>query len=206
MRLYFTSFLRFRQRRHGAQIRHDRIQVLVPEQRELAELRQAALHQPSHKMEIDTCILVADRAVLIQVEDADVRQPFRAHKLLAPLVDLPVEVAGDPWAYRAFVHGSAAEFMVAKNLYVETNSGWISDRTLCYLASGKPAVVQDTGPISFLPEREGLLRFSTLDEAASALEEVNADYERHGRAARRIAETCFDAGRVAERILEHLPS
>ena len=82
-------------------------------------------------------------------------------------------------------------------------NAWISDRTLCYLASGKPAVVQNTGPSSFLPDGEGLFRFSTLDEAAKALDAVNADYERHSRAARRITETFFDAKQVAKDILNH---
>jgi glycosyltransferase involved in cell wall biosynthesis len=80
-------------------------------------------------------------------------------------------------------------------------NAWVSDRTLCYLASGKPAVVQDTGPSSFLPNGEGLFRFSTAGQAADALATVNADYGRHGRAAREIAEAYFDAEQVCERIL-----
>ena len=82
-------------------------------------------------------------------------------------------------------------------------NAWISDRTLCYLASGKPAVVQDTGPSSFLPNGEGLFRFSTVEEAADALHAVNADYERHCRAARQIAETFFDAKQITRDILDH---
>jgi len=80
-------------------------------------------------------------------------------------------------------------------------NAWVSDRTLCYLASGKPAVVQHTGPSAFLPNGEGLFRFSTLGEAAAALEAVNANYERHSRAARQLAETYFDAKHVLGRML-----
>jgi glycosyltransferase involved in cell wall biosynthesis len=75
-------------------------------------------------------------------------------------------------------------------------------RTLCYLASGKPVVVQDTGPSSFLPDGEGMFRFSSLEEAADALARVNDDYERHCRAAREIAEAHFDSRLVLTRILD----
>jgi hypothetical protein len=84
---------------------------------------------------------------------------------------------------------------------VEFQTAWISDRTVCYLASGKPAVVQDTGPSAFLPAGEGLFRFSTIEEAAEALATINSDYERHCRAARAIAETFFDARLVLSDIL-----
>ena len=72
----------------------------------------------------------------------------------------------------------------------------MSDRTLCYLASGKPVVVQDTGPSAYLPNGEGMFRFSTLETAAAALETINADYERHCRAAREIAAAHFDAEQI----------
>jgi glycosyltransferase involved in cell wall biosynthesis len=80
-------------------------------------------------------------------------------------------------------------------------NGWVSDRTLCYLASGKPVVVQDTGPSAFLPNGEGMFRFSTAQQAAAAIEAINADYERHCRAARKLAETHFDARQVIGKIL-----
>ena len=92
-------------------------------------------------------------------------------------------------------------FSCAKRSYVRFQDAWISDRTLCYLASGKPAVVQNTGPSSFLPNGEGLFRFSSLREAADALEAANADYDRHCRAARQLAETFFDARQVVAKIL-----
>jgi hypothetical protein len=82
-------------------------------------------------------------------------------------------------------------------------NGWVSDRTLCYLASGKPVVVQDTGPSTILPNGEGMFRFSTSEQAGRALEAINADYERHCRAARKLAETHFDAKQITAKILSH---
>jgi len=84
---------------------------------------------------------------------------------------------------------------------VKFQNAWISDRTLCYLASGKPVVVQHTGPSSFLPNGEGMFRFLTMQEAVEALAAINRDYERHCRAARAIAETYFDARQVLRAIL-----
>jgi hypothetical protein len=81
-------------------------------------------------------------------------------------------------------------------------NGWISDRTVCYLASGRPAVVQDTGPSQWLPDDEGVFRFATIDQAAAALDAVQADYARHSLRARELAEERFDARRVAGRALE----
>jgi hypothetical protein len=111
------------------------------------------------------------------------------------------EVAGTPEAYQAYVRGSRGEFSCAKPSCMKFQNAWVSDRTLCYLASGKPAVVQDTGPSAFLPNGEGMFRFSSLEQAADALAAVNADYPRHCRAARQIAEAYFDARRVLARLL-----
>ena len=111
------------------------------------------------------------------------------------------EVAATPQAYQQYIQASRGEFSCAKPSYIRFQTGWISDRTVCYLASGKPAVVQDTGPISFLPNGEGLFRFKTAREAAEAFETINADYERHCRAARRIAEGFFNAKGVVGTIL-----
>ena len=92
-----------------------------------------------------------------------------------------------------------------KPSFVKLRNGWISDRSLCYLASGKPVVVQGTGLSSYLPLGEGIFEFSTVDDAAEALATVNADYAKHCRSAREIAETYFDARRTAETILKALP-
>jgi hypothetical protein len=110
-------------------------------------------------------------------------------------------VTATPWTYRNYIGGSRGEFSVAVNLEVKSRSGWFSDRTAAYLASGKPAVVQDTGFSDDLPSGEGLLAFNTLDEAAAAIEEVERDYERHCRAARRIAEQHLDASRILRRVV-----
>ena len=111
------------------------------------------------------------------------------------------EVADSPEAYRAYIQRSRGEFSCAKQSCIDFQNAWISDRTLCYLASGKPAVVQHTGPSEYLPDGEGLFRFTTVEEAAAALDAVNADYRRHCRAAREIAEAYFDAEQVVTRIL-----
>jgi hypothetical protein len=112
-----------------------------------------------------------------------------------------LDVARTPEMYQVYIQGSRGEFSCAKPFYVKFQSAWVSDRTLCYLASGKPVVVQHTGPSSFLPNGEGMFRFSTLQEAADALAAINADYERHSRAAREIAEAYFDARQIVGRIL-----
>jgi hypothetical protein len=112
------------------------------------------------------------------------------------------EVSSTPERYRAYIQRSRGEISCVKPSCMALQNAWISDRSLCYLASGKPVVVQDTGPSGYLPAGEGLFRFSTCEQAAAALASVNADYERHCRAARRLAESCFDARRTAERILD----
>jgi hypothetical protein len=111
------------------------------------------------------------------------------------------EVAGSPEAYRSYLQRSRGEFSCAKPSCMELQNAWISDRTLCYLASGKPAVVQHTGPSHFLPNGEGLFRFVTAEEAIEGLESVNADYERHRHAARAIAEAYFDGEQIVAQIL-----
>jgi hypothetical protein len=111
------------------------------------------------------------------------------------------EVAATPEAYQAYIQQSRGEFSCAKRSCIKFQNGWVSDRTLCYLASGKPVVVQDTGPSEFLPNGEGMFRFRTAQQAAAAFDAINADYERHGRAARELAEAYFDAKLVVGEIL-----
>lgn len=113
-------------------------------------------------------------------------------------------VAGTPAAFRSYVAGSLAELSCAQGLYVETRSGWLSDRTARYLASGRPAVVQDTGFADVVPAGEGLLAFSDLTGAAAAARSVLEDYERHAKAARALAEEYFAAEVVLGRFLEDL--
>jgi hypothetical protein len=111
------------------------------------------------------------------------------------------DVTGSPAAYAAYIRRSRGEFSAAKPSCMAFQNAWVSDRTVSYLASGKPAVVQHTGPSSFLPHGEGMFRFTTLVEAAEAFDTINGDYARHCRAARDIAETHFDARRVLETAL-----
>lgn len=112
-----------------------------------------------------------------------------------------VEVSRTPEMYRSYIQRSRGEISCVKPSFVKLHDGWVSDRSLCYLASGKPVVVQRTGLGSYLPSGQGIFEFSTASEAAEALASVNADYENHCRSAREIAETYFDARRIAERIL-----
>jgi glycosyltransferase involved in cell wall biosynthesis len=110
-------------------------------------------------------------------------------------------VASTPEHYQAYIQRSRGEFSCAKPAYIKLQTAWVSDRSACYLASGKPVVVQDTGPSSFLPNGEGMFRFTTTEEAVRALDAINADYERHCRAARELAETYFDAKQIVGKIL-----
>jgi len=112
-----------------------------------------------------------------------------------------IEMTGTPETYRSYIQHSRGELSCVKPSCVKLQNGWISDRSLCYLASGKPVVMQDTGPNPYVPFGEGIFRFSTPEEAAEALATVNADYEKHCRRAREIAETYFDARQAAEKIL-----
>jgi hypothetical protein len=104
--------------------------------------------------------------------------------------------------YRDFVYRSRGEFSCAKPSCMKLQNAWISDRTLCYLASGKPAIVQHTGPSRFLPEAQGLLRFRTPEEAVRLLAESESNYPRHCRDARALAETYFDARKVVTGVLD----
>jgi hypothetical protein len=112
------------------------------------------------------------------------------------------EVAGTPERYQEYIQRSRGEFSCAKPSCLKFQNAWISDRTLCYLASGKPVVVQNTGPSAFLPNGDGMFRFDTAAEAAAALTVINSNYQRHCDAARAIAEDSFDASQVVAAILD----
>lgn len=107
-----------------------------------------------------------------------------------------------PRSYRAFIQESRAEFGVAKHLYVETRSGWFSDRSVCYLASGRPVLVEDTGVADWLPLGAGVLTFRDTEEAVRGIDLINGDYERHRHAARKLAEDYFAAERVLPPLLD----
>jgi hypothetical protein len=117
------------------------------------------------------------------------------------LID-PADVTGTPQAFQQFVQNSQGEFALAKSGYALSRCGWFSDRSLCYLASGRPVVAQDTGFDCFLASGEGILSFHDLDTAVAAIEAMRRDYPRHCAAARAVAETVFDARRVLGQLLE----
>jgi hypothetical protein len=116
----------------------------------------------------------------------------------------PRLVAGTPSTYSDFIRGSWGEFGIAKEGYVVARCGWFSDRSACYLASGRPVLAQDTGFDDRLPTGAGLFAFRTTDDAVGSIEELRKDYGRHSRAARAIAEEHFDSDRVLTTLLEGL--
>lgn len=116
----------------------------------------------------------------------------------------PRTVAGDPDRFRQYIQGSGGEFSAAQGIYVETNSGWFSDRTVRYLASGKPVLIQDTGFRRTLPTGEGLVAFGNLREAVDGAKRIAASYDSHARAARQLAEEYFDSDRVLGTFLDDL--
>ena len=111
------------------------------------------------------------------------------------------EIVATPERYRDYVAGSLAEFSCAKGGYVGTRSGWFSDRSACYLAAGRPVVLQATGFEDLLPTGAGAFAVRDVDEAVAALAAIRADYGHHSRAARRLAEEFFDAERLLARML-----
>jgi hypothetical protein len=145
----------------------------------------------------------ADFEIALDIHEAEVDDIELLRKNGWSITD-PEEVAKDPWVYQSYIKSSKAEFGVAKNMYVRANSGWFSDRSICYLASGRPVLAQETGFSARYGSDEGLLAFSTLDEAAAGAEAICADYSRHARAARRIAEEHFDSKKVLAKLLDAL--
>ena len=114
----------------------------------------------------------------------------------------PLQVAASAEDYRRYVQNSRAEVGVAKDMYVRSRGGWLSDRSICYLASGKPVLAQATGFELEVETGEGLLTFDGPERAAAAVAEVEADYRRHSEAARALAEERFDSDRVLSELLE----
>jgi hypothetical protein len=109
-----------------------------------------------------------------------------------------------PTQYQDFIADSRGEFSIAKHVYVALRTGWFSYRSACYLAGGRPVVVQDTGVSKLIPTGEGLLTFTTIEEAIDAIHEVETNYERHSKTARTIAEAYFDSDKVLGRLIEEV--
>ncbi|MGN6726660.1 MAG: glycosyltransferase family 1 protein [Tepidisphaeraceae bacterium] len=130
------------------------------------------------------------------------------HKGLEPVLENGWHVTDShdasltPEAYRQFIAASAGEWSIAKNVYAATRSGWFSCRTCCYLAAGRPAVVQDTAWSRYIPSGDGVIAFTTLEEAAAGLERLAADPERQRRAAYDVAREYLAPDRVIAPMLE----
>ncbi len=120
---------------------------------------------------------------------------------LVPPLEMSLDVFG---RYPGYFHKSRAEFTVAKDQNVRLRSGWFSERDVCYLASGKPVVTQDTGFSNILPTGQGLFAFTTMDQALAAIDRINSDYEHHCLAARQIAEEYFSAPKVGAALLKEV--
>jgi len=137
----------------------------------------------------------------IEIDPADRQDVELLHSNGWELED-PRTAAGDPRSYRRYIQGSKAEFLVAKGMYVETCSGWISDRSVCFLASGKPVLAQETGLSDNYPTGEGLVTFSDLHEASDGAARICADYPAHARRARELAEGYFDSRKVLTSLVD----
>lgn len=150
--------------------------------------------------------LRADAAEFALAMDIDSYDSGDAEALRANgwhLVD-PLTVTASLEDYQHFIQSSGAEVSIAKEIYVETNCGWFSDRSACFLASGRPVLAQDTGFGASLPVGDGLLAFQTIDEAVAGVKEILADWDRHAGAARAMAEEYFDARKVIGGLLAKL--
>jgi len=113
----------------------------------------------------------------------------------------PLQLSVDYWLYRDYIRCSKAEFTVAKDQYVRLNTGWFSDRSVCYLAAGRPVVIQETGFTKNYGGDAGLLSFRSLGEIVEAVRMINANYAQHSRAARQIAREIFEAKKVLKSLL-----
>jgi hypothetical protein len=129
------------------------------------------------------------------------RRPTEELRALGWTIHEAGEVLPDHRSYREFLRTSKAEWSVAKHGYVAARTGWFSCRTACYLALGRPAVVQETGWSDYLPAGEGLLAFSTPDQAVAAIADINDHYAEHQAAARALAEQYFEAKKVCADLL-----
>ncbi len=114
------------------------------------------------------------------------------------------QVVNTPSSYRQFIQGSKGEFGIAKSGYVASRCGWFSDRSICYLASGRPVLAQETGFSRFLPTGEGLFAFETSEQVLAGIDALRGNYLRHARAARSIAEDLFDSDKVLSRLFQRI--
>jgi glycosyltransferase involved in cell wall biosynthesis len=113
----------------------------------------------------------------------------------------PHEVTGSPSSYQRYIANSRAEILCPKPIYRELKTGWFSDRSVCYLASGRPVIAEETGFSERIPTGNGLLAFHNIEEAAAAVTDIDSNYSRHSRAARELAEEFFDYRRCLDAML-----
>ena len=158
----------------------------------------------SFRQFLDLPSLAGGRFELAMSIHPDERKDLCALRQSGWLLLDPETVADTPGAYRRFVQGSRAELAIAKSGYVVGPTGWFSDRSVCYLASGRPVAAQDTGFTTYLPAGRGVVPFSTVEQAADAVRQIRSDYGIHARAARAIAEEFFDSDRVLSGLLRQL--
>lgn len=114
----------------------------------------------------------------------------------------PIDATRTPLTYEAFIRESKAEFGLAKHGYAVSRSGWFSERSICYLASGRPVLAQETGFSDGLPTGPGVLPFYDADDLCDAIDELNRNYEKHCQAGREVTEAYFDSRKVLPRLLE----
>jgi hypothetical protein len=114
----------------------------------------------------------------------------------------PLQLSVDYWLYRDYIRRSKGEFSVAKDQYVRLNTGWFSDRSVCYLAAGRPVIIQETGFSEYYGNEGGLFAFSSQKEIVEAVKMINADYAKHSRAARALARDEFEAEKVLKSLLD----
>ncbi|MEY2490015.1 MAG: hypothetical protein QOC70_1957, partial [Verrucomicrobiota bacterium] len=133
------------------------------------------------------------------IRDAPTRTKFDRHGWR---FRSPNDLSSDYRLYRQYIRRSKGEFTVAKDQYVRLNTGWFSDRSGCYLAAGRPVIIQETGFTKIFGQHDGLFAFNSLGEIADAVKRINADYSRHSRAAREIAREFFEAEKVLRSLLE----
>jgi hypothetical protein len=110
-------------------------------------------------------------------------------------------VSRDMERYRAYIHGARGEFTVARDQYVRPRTGWFSDRSVCYLAAGRPVITQETGFSKFLPTGAGLHAFRTMDDVLAAVDAIESDYAGSCRAAREVAAEYFAAEKIVADIM-----
>ena len=140
--------------------------------------------------------LPSQTPVALEIAIGGVRPPVARLRGLGWSVVDSTRVSATLESYRSYIQGSRGEFSVAKNFYVATRSGWFSCRSVCYLAAGRPVIVQDTGFADLMPTGEGLIAFSGLEDAVRGIDCVERDYAFHQQAAHELARSHFDSNLV----------